>query len=108
MIAQTTEANRRTMEILELVGVNHDLGRAVSHAVEQQGDEIARILTELYEARPGFATLRAGVEAVTHACEVRSDAADAIRKTARILPIHAENLANVLRGQPDLAPQIDY
>ena len=106
LVAQTTEANRRTMEIAELVGANHDIGRAVGHAVEQQGQEIARILTELYEARPGFATLRAGVEAVTLAC-TRTDATDRLKKTANALPSQAEKLATVLRGLPDLTPPID-
>ena len=108
LITQTAEANRRTLEILELVNANHDVGRAVSHAVQEQGDEIARVLTELYEARPGFATLRAGVEAVTQACATRTEAADTIRKTANALPSHAEDLANVLRGLPSLARNEDY
>ena len=108
LIAQTADAHRRTSEIAELVGANHDVGLAVSHAVEQQGQEITRILTELYEARPGFATLRAGVEAVTLACANRSDATDAIGKAVRMLPSQAETLANLLRGLPDLAPPADH
>ena len=104
LVAQTAEANRRTMEIAELVGATHDIGQTVSRAVEEQGQQIARVLTELYEARPGFATLRAGVEAVMQSCADRTGSGDVIRNTANALPRQAEHLARILRGLPDLTP----
>ncbi len=108
LIAHTVDAHRRTMEIADLVAANHEIGRAVSHAVERQGQEIARILTELYESRPGFATLRAGVEAVTLACATSTEAADTLRQSAKVLPAQAEALANILRSLPDLPASTDY
>ena len=108
LVSQTAEANRRTMEITELIGANHDIGRAVSHAVERQGQEIARILTELYEARPGFATLRAGVEAVTLASSSRTEASDTIKTVVRALPAQAEKLARLLQAIPAKSPPADH
>ncbi len=104
---ETREASRRASEIAELVSANREIGGAISHAVIQQGEEIARILTELYEARSGFVTLRAGVDAVTRTSTARTDVARSLRNIAQSMPDQVESLANMLRSIPDFAPRMD-
>jgi len=101
-------ANRRVAELSDLIKAQHDLGHAVCHAVMQQGEDIAAMLARLNEAHTGFATLRAGVEAVTRTGAERAGNASALRAAANRLPTHADTVASILRGIPDFAPPPDF
>ena len=101
-------ANRRVAELSDLIQAQHDLGHAVCHAVMQQGEDIAAMLARLNEAHTGFATLRAGVEAVTRTGAERAANAGALRAAANRLPTHADTVASILRGIPDFAPPPDF
>ena len=80
----------------------------MSRAVDQQGEEIARILKGIYEARSGFAALRAGVDAVSRAGGNRSQAVATLRLAAGNLPTHADAVASLLRDMPDFRPSRDF
>ncbi len=107
LTSETQAANRRTLEIGELVRSNHDVGQAVNHAVLQQSEDISSLLNDIYEARSGFAELRAGVEAVAAAGTARSGIVQTIRSHTNLLPAHAEIVASLLRNIPDFVPPED-
>lgn len=108
LLSATGEANRRTAEISELVRSNHEVGHAIGHAVQQQAEDIAGILLQLYEARAGFVTLRAGVDAVARTGPLQAGTVDTLRETAQRLPNRAETIATILRNIPDFAPPPEY
>ena len=108
MSSQAATATKSALEIGEHIHHHHELGLGLSHAVSQQGAEIAEILRMLDEAQAGFLTLRAGVEAVTRHSLARSAQTAKLREAAGRLPTHAEQVAHVLRGLPDFAPPIEF
>ena len=108
LASETMAATRRVGEIGDLIVANREVGEAIGHAVQQQGEDITHVLNDIYEAREGFATLRAGVESVTRAGIVGSGAAESLRLAARDLPTQADSVACLLRGLPDFAPSTDH
>jgi hypothetical protein len=110
MSAQVAAALRTAQEICSWVIAQHDLGLALSHAVSQQGEEIAGILRSLEEARSGFVTLRASVDAVTRIASTRLATTAAVREAAGRIPSHADAMAAILRNLPDFSPssQLDF
>ena len=108
MSSQAEAATKTALEIGDRVHRHHELGLGLSHAVSQQGAEIAEILRMLDEAQAGFLTLRAGVEAVTRNGHARNVQAAKLREAAGRLPTHADQVASVLRGLPDFAPPIEF
>lgn len=104
MSSQAAEASATAQEICEQVKAHHELGLALSHAVRQQGQEIAGILHILDAARSGIVTLRASVQAVTRHGTARLAKSDSLRETAARLPGHADAMARILRDLPDLVP----
>jgi hypothetical protein len=108
MTSQTAAAAGNARDIDERVHLQHELGLGLSHAVSQQGAEIAAIIRTLDEAQLGFLTLRAGVEAVTRHGLSRSVQTSKLREASARLPTHADNVARVLRSIPDFAPPLDF
>ncbi len=106
--AETAEATRRVAEIDAMVQSQHEAGTAMSRAVDQQGEEIGRLLKDIYEARSGFAALRAGVDAVSRAGATRTQSAAALRDAAGKLPTHADAVASLLRDIPDFRPAQEF
>jgi hypothetical protein len=104
MSSQAAEASAAAQEICEQVKAHHELGLALSHAVRQQGQEIAGILHILDAARSGIVTLRASVQAVTRHGTARLAKSDSLREAAARLPGHADAMARILRDLPDLVP----
>ena len=104
LMAETKAANTRIVELGEIIGKQHELGLAVGHAVQQQAADIGAVLTDLYEARSGFAMLRASVDAVAQAGSMGLDVAGRMRETALRLPSQADRMAEILRGIPDFGP----
>jgi hypothetical protein len=101
MSAQVATALRTANDICAWVTAQHDLGLALSNAVGQQAEEIAALLRSLEEARSGFATLRAGVDAVTRLSTTRLATTDALQKAAGRLPAHADAVATLLYDLSD-------
>ncbi len=108
MVTQATTATKTAHDIGERIHLQHDLGLGLSHAVLQQGVEIAEIVRMLDEAQLGFLTLRASVEAVTRHGLSRGIQSAKLREAAARLPTHAENVASILRSIPDFAPPIEF
>jgi hypothetical protein len=108
MMRQANAATVSALEIGERVHRHHELGLGLSHAISQQGAEIADILRMLDEAQAGFQTLRAGVESVTRHGLARTMQTAKLREAAGRLPTHADQVASVLRGLPDFAPPIEF
>ena len=102
------ETDRRTAELGSSVALIHDLGQAVGYAVQQQSADITEILQSVYETRAGFASVRAGVAEVECARNARPPVGKAVERLARDLPNRASNVAALLRGIPDFAPQETY
>ena len=108
MARQAAVAAKNAQGLSEKVSLQHDLGLGLSHAVTQQGAEIAEVLRGLDEAQAGFITLRAGVEAITRHGAARSAQSFKLREAASRLPSHADALAAMLRSLPDFAPPIGF
>ena len=107
LIAGTADANRRTIEVGNLMLTIRDIGEAIGHAVQQQGEEVAQILDGVYKAREGFVILKTAVESVAQVGTSNQDAAQLLRLTASRLPDQAERLAGLLRNVPKVVPS-DY
>ena len=108
LIAEAAEANRRTLEISNLVLNSRDVGEAIGHAVHQQGADIAEALSEIYQAREGCATLQTAVESVVRAGAPQQNSTQSLRLIASNLPDRAESIASLLRGIADFAPPSEY
>ncbi len=104
LVAQSAEANRRTIEIGNLVLANRQAGEAIASAAQQQGEEITAALHHIYEAREGFTALKASVDQVTARNFSHEKSAEALRLTAQRLPDRVKGFASLLRGLPDVAP----
>jgi hypothetical protein len=108
MSSQAAAATKTAQDIAARVHLQQELGLGLSHAVLQQGAEIAELVRMLDEAQLGFLTLRASVEAVTRHGVSRSVQTAKLREAAARLPTHADNVATVLRGISDFAPPIEF
>ncbi len=97
-------ASRRVAELSELIHGQHELGNALSHAIEQQGREVAQVLTLVNETRAGVAMTRAGADAVANGMADRLAGAETLRGVANRMPGHADTIAEILRGIPDFMP----
>ncbi len=105
---ETAAAERRVAELSALIQSQHELGDALSHAVGQQGEEIAHVLGLVQEAHTGFAALRAGVDAISSRNNAQLADAEALRGSIGRLPGHADTIAGILRAIPDFAPPLEY
>jgi hypothetical protein len=101
---ETERARTRLGELSTMIHAQHQLGQALSHAVEQQSEEIAGMIDHLSGACTGVAELRAGVDAITRSGATRMANAEALRGAAGRLPGHADAIAGILRNLPDFAP----
>ena len=104
LVAEIAEANRRTIEVSNLVLTHREISEAIGQAVQQQGADITQSLNHIYEARTGFAAIRASIDNITSGKDVRPEIADKLRLAALHLPEQAESIATLLHGVPDLAP----
>ena len=94
------EASRRTTQIGDMVQANNELAQMMSEQVMRQGEQITKILNDMYESRSGFISLRESVEAVTRAGLATREAADLVRQANSRLPDHARQLDNLFRNVP--------
>ena len=97
---EIAQASRSTTQIGDMVQANHELAKSMSENVLQQGEEIARMLNDIYEGRSGFVTIRESVAAVTRAGLATREAADLVRQANSRLPGHAKQLDNLFRNVP--------
>jgi hypothetical protein len=104
MSGQVADAMRTAQEICEWVTAQHDIGLALSDAVGKQGQEISAIMRTLEEARSGFVTLRASVDAVTRFGVAHLATTGAVREAAGRLPSHADAVAAIMRDMPEFSP----
>jgi len=102
--SQALQASRLVQAICEQVMAHDVCGLALSDAVARQGEEIADILQTLNEARRGFVTLKASVEAVSRHGADSLAAAETLREAASQLPGKADAIAAILREIPDFIP----
>jgi|GEM_PF-2205078 len=105
---ETGEASRRMIELSDLIQAQHVLGQSIAQSIDHQSNDIGAMLHHLSGAHAGFATLRAGVDAVTRSSTTRLSGAEALRGAANRLPEHAEAISNILRGIPDFVPPLDF
>jgi hypothetical protein len=105
---ETGRASGRLSELADLIQHQHQLGLALGHAVDQQGADIARVLSHLFGANEGISMLREGVAAVTRGFGLRQGEAEILRGAAGRLPGHADTIAAILRGIPDFAVPRDF
>jgi hypothetical protein len=108
MSGQVSDAVRSAQEIMDSVKSQQEIGLALSHAVTQQTEEISAILHQLDKTRKGFSTLRSSVEAVARHGSARAAKAERLQETASRLPLHADQVAGLLRDIPDFAPPVDF
>ncbi len=101
-------ASRRVAELSELIHGQHELGNALNHAIEQQGREVAQVLTLVNETRAGVAMVRAGADAVATGSANRLAGAETLRGVANRIPGHADTIAEILRGIPDFMPPTEF
>lgn len=101
--AQTGAANSKLSELAELIGKQHEIGLSLTHTVQQQGEDLAALVAHLMETHAGFATLRAGVAAVTRSSTSRLAGAEALRGAASRLPGHADAIADIMRIIPNFS-----
>ena len=106
LMQEAAAASRRTSDMAETIAQQHEAGQAMGYAVQQQSADIDAILKEMYEARSGFAMLRASVEAVSTASARPANAIGRVRAAALRLPSEGERLAQMLRGIPDFGSSI--
>ncbi len=106
LLQEAGAASRRTSEMAETIAQQHEAGQAMGYAVQQQSADIEAILNQMYEARSGFAMLRASVEAVSAASATPANAVGRVRAAALRLPSESERLAQMLRGIPDFGSSI--
>ena len=97
-------ASRRLAELSELIRGQHEIGDVLGNAIEQQGQEVAQVLTLVSEARAGVSMLRDGVEALASGSTDHVASAETLRGMADRLPGHADTIAAILRGIPDFQP----
>lgn len=107
VLSDTAAATRHVGDIDAAVQSQREAAMVLGRAVDRQGEEIGRILLDIYEARSGFATLRAGVDAVSRSLPSRAQAALALRDAAGKMPSHAEVVAGLLRDIPDFRPTFE-
>ncbi len=104
---EAAAASRRVAELCAVIQSQHELGGALGHAVDQQGQEIARTLAGLGAAYDTCSAVAAQVAAIGAGNEGNMAAAEVLRGAGDRLPAHAEVIARILRGIPDFAPPLD-
>jgi hypothetical protein len=100
-------AVRHVVELSDVIQNQQDAGIALSHAVDQQGDEIRHVLILLQDAHAGMDRMRDAVDGVTRHGADRQAEAEAIRGAANRLPAHADVIAGILRNIPDFTPLLE-